>query len=166
MKQLFFVLFIGIFSITLNAQSGAKALPSVKIKTLEGKTVDIQDYVKKGKAVVFSFWATWCAPCKKELDNIADVYDDWQKKYDVEVIAITIDDARALPKIKPMVAQKKWKYTVLSDVNSDLKKTLNFPNVPQTFLIDKSGNIVYSHSGYAPGDEDELEKKIKKIASK
>ena len=65
-----------------------------------------------------------------------------------------------------MVAQQKWKYTILSDVNSDLKKTLNFPNVPQTFLIDKSGNIVYSHSGYAPGDEDELEKKIKKIASK
>jgi peroxiredoxin len=165
MKQ-FLLLVICAVAISVNAQSGAKALPSVKIKTLEGKTVDITDYTKKGKAVVFSFWATWCAPCKKELDNIAEIYDEWQKNYDVEVIAITIDDARNLPKIKPLVMQKKWKYTVLSDVNSDLKRELNFPSVPQTFLVDKKGNIVYSHTGYAPGDEDELEKKIKKIASK
>ena len=162
-KKFIFLTSFLMFSTLIFSQEN---MNEVTLKDAKGNPIQFSEVIKADKPVIVSFWATWCAPCKKELDNIAEVYDDWQKKYDVEVIAITIDDARALPKIKPMVAQKKWKYTVLSDVNSDLKKTLNFPNVPQTFLIDKSGNIVYSHSGYAPGDEDELEKKIKKIASK
>ncbi len=148
------------FATGINAQ---KTLPSVEVKTLDGKSINIQEFGKKGKITVLSFWATWCAPCKKELDAIADVYEDWKKKYDVEVVAITIDDARALPKVKPMVEQKGWKYTILSDANQDLQRALNVPSVPQSFLLDEKGNIVYSHSGYVAGDEDELEEKIKEL---
>lgn len=140
-----------------------KTLPSVEVKTLDGKSINIQEFGKKGKITVLSFWATWCAPCKKELDAIAEVYEDWKKNYDVEVIAITIDDARALPKVKPMVEQKGWQYTILSDANQDLQRALNVPSVPQSFLLDTKGNIVYSHSGYVAGDEDELEEKIKEL---
>jgi cytochrome c biogenesis protein CcmG, thiol:disulfide interchange protein DsbE len=143
-----------------------KSLPSVEVKTLDGKSVNIQEFGKKGKITVVSFWATWCAPCKKELDAIADSYEEWQKNYDVEVIAVTIDDARAVAKVKPMVAQKGWKYTILSDVNQDLQRALNFPSVPQSYLLDQKGNIVYSHSGYVAGDEDELEEKIKALVKK
>lgn len=143
-----------------------KTLPAIDVKTLDGKTVNIQEFGKKGKITVIGFWATWCSPCKKELDAISEVYEDWKKDYDVEVIAVTIDDARALAKVKPMVEQKGWKFTILSDVNQDLQRALNIPSVPQSFLLDAKGNIVYSHSGYVAGDEDELEKKIKEIAKK
>lgn len=163
--KLIFSMLLMVVSFSLIGQSAAKSVPSLKLKTLDGKPVDLQDYTKKGKIVVVSFWATWCSPCKKELDAIAsDYYEEWQKKYNVELLAITIDDARALPKVKPLVAQKKWKYTVLSDLNNASKQTLNVNSVPHTFLIDKKGNIVYSHSGYAVGDEEELEKKIKALA--
>jgi peroxiredoxin len=148
------------FAASINAQ---KTLPSVDIKTLDGKSINIQEFGKKGKITVLSFWATWCAPCKKELDAISDVYEDWKKNYDVEIVAITIDDARALAKVKPMVEQKGWKFTILSDVNQDLQRALNVPSVPQSFLLDAKGNIVYSHSGYVAGDEDELEEKIKEL---
>ena len=59
-----------------------------------------------------------------------------------------------------MIETKGWEFTVLSDVRSDLKKALNFQTVPQTFLINQEGEIVYTHSGYNPGDEFELEEKI------
>jgi cytochrome c biogenesis protein CcmG/thiol:disulfide interchange protein DsbE len=126
---------------------------------LEGKTVNIQDYVGKGKPVVFSFWATWCIPCQKELDIIADMYPEWQDK-GVELLAITIDDARQLAKVPGMVASKGWEYTVLSDSKQQLQRAMNFQAVPQTFLVDGAGNIVYAHSGYQAGDEIELEDKI------
>ncbi len=162
LKHFFFLLSFAC-SVVVSAQG---SLPDVNIKSLDGKTVNTQDLGKRGKIVVLSFWATWCSPCKKELDAISEVYEDWQKKYNMDLVAITIDDARALSKVKPMVETKGWTFEVLSDVNGDLKRALNFPSVPQTFLINQEGKIVYSHSGYLPGDEEELEKHIAELVRK
>ena len=129
----------------------------------DGKTVNIQDYVGNGKITVMSFWATWCSPCKIELDAINEIYADWQEDYDMELLAVTIDDQRTLAKVHALVETKGWEYTILADVKSDLKKALNFQTVPQTFLINQEGEIVYTHSGYNPGDEFELEEKIAKL---
>lgn len=142
---------------------GDKKMPSAELKTLEGQTVNIQDYVAKGKPVVVSFWATWCSPCKKELDAISEIYPDWQEEYGVELLAITIDNARGMAKVPGMVGSKGWEYTVLSDSKQVLQQALNFQTIPQTFLLDGEGNIVYSHNGYNPGDEYELEDKIKAL---
>lgn len=150
----------------VKALQADKQLPSVELKTLDGESVNIKDYVKEGKLTVISFWATWCSPCKKELDNISAVYEDWQEDYNMELVAVTIDNQRSLSKVKPMVEGKRWDYTVLSDVNSDLKRALNFQTVPYTFVVDGNGNIVYSHSGYVEGDEYELEDKLEELSSK
>ncbi len=143
-----------------------KSIPSVEVKTLDGKTVNIQDITKTGKIVVLSFWATWCKPCQLELDAFVDLYEGWQKDYNVEIIAVTIDTQRALAKVGPMVETKGWQYTILSDANQQLKNALNFQTIPQTFLLDAAGNVVYEHSGYVPGDEYELEKKIVELGKK
>jgi len=141
-------------------------IPSIDVKTLDGHTVNIKDYVGKGNITVMSFWATWCSPCKRELDAIAEYYPDWQEEYGVELLAVTIDDARSLAKVPALIETKGWEYTVLSDVKGDLKKALNFQTVPQTLLINAEGEVVYTHTGYNPGDEFELEEKIKALAGK
>ena len=128
------VVFALCLSTSLSAQ---KVLPSVNVKDLKGKTINIQDYATNGKITVISFWATWCSPCKKELDAIADIYPDWQEEYDVEVVAVTIDNARAMAKVPGMVETKNWDFIILSDVNQDLQRALNFQSVPQTFLLDQ-----------------------------
>ena len=138
-----------------------KAMPSIAVKTLDGKSVDLKDYAGKEKITIYSFWATWCSPCKRELDAIADLYPEWVEKYDVQLVAVTIDTQQSLSQVKPMVASKGWDYVVLSDVNSASLASLNFQTVPQMFVTDKSGNIIYSHGAYVPGDEFELEDKIK-----
>ena len=141
-------------------------LPAVDVKTLDGESINIQEFGENGKITVISFWATWCLPCKKELDAIAEMYPEWQEDYDMELLAITIDNARGLSKVRPMVEEKGWEFEILSDAGENLKRALNFQTVPQTFLLNQEGEIVYSHSGYAPGDEFELEDKIKKLAGK
>jgi cytochrome c biogenesis protein CcmG, thiol:disulfide interchange protein DsbE len=139
-----------------------KELSSVKVKTLDGKEVDLKTYVKAGKVTIISFWATWCSPCKKELDNVNEVIDSWKKKYGVEMIAITIDNAKDAQKVKPYVDGKDWGFDVLLDVNSDTKRIFNYNTIPFTVLIDKNKQIVYKHNGYVEGDENHLEEEIKK----
>ncbi len=153
-----------LFLFTATAQD--KALPDVTVKTLEGKTVNMQDFGKSGKITVISFWATGCAPCKKELDAIADVYADWQDDYDMELVAVSIDTRRAAATIPALVASKGWEYTILSGKPTELQTAFNFQTIPQTFLVNQEGKIIYHHNGYVPGDEYELEDKIKALVEK
>ena len=155
------LLFVGMATI---ATAQEKSLPSVDIKYLDGKSVDIQDFATNGKITVVSFWATWCSPCKKELDAIADLYPDWQEDYDMELVAVSIDTRRAVATVPAMVASKGWEYTVLTGKATELQNAFNFQTIPQTFLVDQKGNIVYHHNGYTPGDEFELEEKIEALA--
>ena len=159
------VLFLSLSAMTTLTMAQSM-VPSTDIKTLEGKTVNISDYVGKDKITVLCFWATWCSPCKLELDAISEIYEDWQEEYDVELLAITIDDAKTLAKVPALLETKGWDYTILADPSRVLMKALNFQTVPQTFIVDQSGKIVYSHFGYSPGTEIELEDKIAEIAGK
>ncbi len=144
---------------------GERTLPNVTLSDVSGKKVNVQDYGKTGKVTVLDFWATWCIPCKKELNNISEVYEDWQKKYNVDIVAVSIDDSRSAPKVKPYVDGQRWTYDVLLDVNQDLKRQLNIQTVPFTLVLDQNGKIIYEHSGYTEGDENILEDAIAGLAT-
>lgn len=144
------------------AQTG-KSLPSVKLKDLSGKTIDISQFKNDGKPIIISFWATWCKPCKAELNAIAEEYDDWQDETGVTLIAVSIDDARSTGRVEPYVNGQGWDYKVLLDPNGDLKRAMNVNNVPHTFLIDGNGKIVWQHNNYAAGDEEELYEKVQAL---
>ncbi|MBT8230553.1 MAG: TlpA family protein disulfide reductase, partial [Bacteroidia bacterium] len=116
MKLLSTIGLVCIFMISTAFDANYSGIPAVDVKTLEGKTVSIKDYIGKGNLTVMSFWATWCSPCKRELDAIAEIYPDWQEEYGVEILAVTIDDARTLAKVPALVETKGWEYTVLADV--------------------------------------------------
>ena len=92
------------------------------------------------------------------------IYEDWQKKYDMKLIAVSIDDSRSSTKVRPYADGQRWDFTILLDVNQDFKRALNIQNVPFTLLIDKTGKIVYTHSGYVEGDETILEEEIQKLS--
>ena len=98
-----------LFSTTFaNAQVAKKSwdLPSAKVKTLDGKSVDTNTFENDGKPIIISFWATWCKPCVLELNTIMDEYEDWQDETGVKLIAISIDDARNTAKVAPFVNGK------------------------------------------------------------
>jgi cytochrome c biogenesis protein CcmG, thiol:disulfide interchange protein DsbE len=143
-----------------------KSLPDVEVQTLDGNKVNIADFGKTGKITILNFWATWCAPCKQELTNIQDIYEYWQKDYNVQLVAVSIDDSRNISKVKSYVNGNKWIYTVLLDPNQDLRRAFNFQAPPFTVLIDQNGNIIYTHNGYKNGDEFLLEDKIKTLVRK
>jgi len=161
MQAVIRVVYLSIFLWFLPIASfSQEQVPEVVVKTLDGQSVSLAESIEEGQITVVSFWATWCSPCKKELDAIAEIYDEWQENYGVALIAVSVDDARASAKVKPMVAEKGWPFKVLIDTNQDLMRSLHFQSVPYTILIDQEGTIVYTHSGYLAGDEVDLESEI------
>lgn len=140
-----------------------KKIPNVKVKNLKGEEVDTKHFSNGGKPFIINFWATWCKPCILELNNISEVYPDWQKETGVKIIAISIDDTRNSKKVAPFINGRGWSYEVYLDENSDLKRALNINNPPHTLLVNGKGEIVWEHNGYAQGDEDEVISQVKKL---
>lgn len=162
----FILSFLLLGVISAFAQNG-QTMPEIVLKDMNGKSKNVSEYSKSGKIVIINFWATWCTPCKKELNNIHEsLYETWKNEYDVLLVAVSIDDARNVLKVKPYVAGQGWEYEILLDVNRDLLRALNGQNVPYTIVLDKTGKIVWSHNGYIEGDEFKLQDKLKELAGK
>lgn len=138
-----------------NNQSNGKQVASVQLEDMEGNVVNTADLGFDGP-VIISFWATWCSPCKRELNTIHEEYIDWQEETGVNLVAVSVDNEQTKGRVPVYVNGVAWDYLVLMDPNGDFKRAMGVNNVPHTFLLDKDGNIVYSHNNYAPGDELEL----------
>ncbi len=162
MKKTLIILLI-VLGITLSANDEVVKTSKAhdfKLKNLKGKNIRLSD-VYKEKLVILDFWASWCIPCKKEMPHL----DALQKKYDkyIQVIAVDIDKARHIPKAKTYVKSKKFSFETLFDTDQKIMKLYNVQNPPNTFIIDKNGEIVWSHLGYTNGDEKEIEAQIIKL---
>ena len=143
-----------------------KRLPQVRVTDLKGNGIDLSTLSNGGKPFVVMFWFSWCAPCLKEMTNVAEVYDEWKGKTGVKIFAVNVDDARSSAKVPAFVQGKRWSYELLLDKNQDAMRAFNFNMPPFTVLLDGNGNISWIHSSYMDGDEDELGEKIEALVKK
>ena len=162
-KNIFYLLLASLFSLGVYAGDGDK-IPASVVKKLDGSKINSNTFNNNGKPIIISFWATWCKPCKKELDAIQENYADLVKETGVKLIAISIDDSRSSGKVVTDVKSKGWEYEIYIDENQDFKRAMNVNNVPHTFLVDGNGKIVWSHNSYTEGDEEKLFELVKKLA--
>ncbi len=153
-----------IFMLTLSCAAFAQ-LPSVTLKDINGKTVEIDKLENGGKPIIIDFFATWCKPCIRGLNAIQEVYEDWQEETGVKLYAVSIDQAHKINKVKPFVNSRGWTYEVLLDTNQDLKRAVGVQVIPYTLVIDGKGNIVYKHSGYTEGGDEEIIAVVGKLVS-
>lgn len=144
-----------LFLMSVFFTQGQSSLPNVTLKTLSGQSISTQKIAEDNDLMIISLWATWCVPCKNELDAVAEVYEDWVSETNVTFFAISIDDSRTSKRIKPMVNGKDWKFEILLDENSALKRAFGISTVPFTLIV-KNAEVVYKHMGYTPSYEDEL----------
>lgn len=114
----------------------------------------------RGDVLVVNFWATWCAPCRKELP----LFDQWNTEWNgrgARVVAISIDkDAR---KAKRFAEEMKLSLTVLHDGPDGLARTLDLPSVPCTYLLDKDGNVISVVNSSQAGDLASLKSKAESL---
>ena len=164
MKNILAIAVILLSSFTAFSQS--VDLPTTKIRDIDGKQLSFNEAFEKGKVTMVSFWATWCIPCKQEIKNIKTKLPEWQKESDFNYMTVSIDDSRGTAMVKTYAKSQGWTFPTYTDPNSDLKRSLNFQNVPFTIIVDQHGKVVYQHSGYEAGGEDELFERIKALNKK
>ena len=159
MKKLLFLM----LAVMVGVNASAQTLPDVKIENQEGKIISTKS-LADGTPMIISFWSTTCKPCIQELNAINDNLYDWLEEVDMKVVAISVDDARTVSRARAMTKGQGWDdYVCLYDKNQDFKRAMNVSLTPHVFIVDGKGNIVYSHSGYTPGSEQELFEKIKAL---
>lgn len=142
------------------------SLPGTQIKDVAtGKKVAFNEAFTPGKVTVVSFWATWCVPCKKEIKNVRDKLPGWRQEADFDFLTVSIDESRAEGLVRSYAKAQGWDFPYFIDPNSDLKRSLNFQNVPFTIIVDKTGKVVFQHSGYEEGGENEVFAKVKELTA-
>jgi cytochrome c biogenesis protein CcmG, thiol:disulfide interchange protein DsbE len=138
--------------------------PNFKLINLDGKYVELNKETGNGP-ILLSFWATWCKPCLEEMAEYNKIYDQYKDK-GFTLLAISTDAEKSVAKVKPYIKSKGYNFIVLLDTNNEVARKYYAQQMPYTVLIDKNGNIVYSHLGYMKGDEQKVEKLISEMLEK
>ena len=131
--------------------------PNFKLKTLDGKEVQLSDY--RGKKVMLNFWATWCPPCKAEIPHMEKYYKKQAKDDGVEILAVNLTKSdKDEEYIRDFVKSYDMTYPVLLDEDGEQQKQYEIVTIPTTFFIDKNGRIQKKVIG--PVDQDMMSKAI------
>mgnify|MGYP001348405453 FL=1 len=144
------------FAVTLSVSQNIDK--NIILNPLMGKKIKLENYLSNGP-VLINFWATWCAPCIKEMPYL----DQFEKKYKdkgFSVLAVSVDNQKSLSQVRSFIKTKKFSFDIFLDPNMQIFKKLNGNLMPTNVLIDKSGKVVWRHYGYLPGDEKKMEEQI------
>lgn len=135
--------------------------PDFTLEDIDGNKVCLDSLLARGP-VFMSFWALWCKMCIKELDALKPYYDEFDS-LGANLLAISVDKARAVPKVKPFAMSHKWKYIVVLDPEDILRDLYHVQAMPSSFIITQDKKIVFTHMGYKPGDEEIIVEKIREL---
>jgi peroxiredoxin len=117
--------------------------PAFSLKDLNGKALTLADY--KGKVLILNFWATWCPPCRAEIPDFVEFYDQ-NKVNGLEIIGLSVDKLTP-DQLKSFVTKNKMIYTVAFAPEKTIKDYGPIDAIPTTFVIDKKGIIRHAQVG-------------------
>lgn len=146
-----------------NAQT-QRQLPSVEVKMLNGKTIDLSTINNDGKPMIVFAWEVTCLPCIAEFNAISRQYADWKKETGVKIVAVSVDDSRSSPRVNPLVRSKGWDFEVYLDPNQAFKRAMSVSYCPYAFVLNGKGEVVWQKGGYTPGDETIIFEIVQKTA--
>ena len=156
-----FVFVAVIITVTYADKQRDIMLPDLSVKLLDGKQVRLSVLLEEGPLLV-SFWATWCAPCKKEMIFLEEFHQKYNEN-SFRVLAISTDSPKSMSKVKSYIRAKKYTFLVGIDPNQEIAKKMNALLMPTTLILNKDRKVSWYHQGFIPGDEKEIEAQIRAV---
>lgn len=129
--------------------------------TPDGKTLSLKEAL--GKVTIIDFWASWCAPCRKENPNVVALYNEFHSK-GLNIIGVSLDREGEAAKWKEAIANDKLTWNHISNLkfwDDPIAKQYNVQSIPSTFILDKNGIIVAKNLTGA-----ELKAKVSELLAK
>jgi peroxiredoxin len=123
--------------------AGSKAA-NFKLEALDGHTVSLESL--RGKVIFLNVWATWCGPCREEMPSMQTLYEDFKGNKDFVMLAVS-QDIKGRSVVAPYVEKNGYHFTILLDPENKVSETYDMSGVPETFIIDRKGQIVAHHMG-------------------
>jgi len=122
-----------------------QTIPSFKFEISKGKVVSINEY--KGKIVLINFFATWCAPCRKELPLVQDQI--WNKHKDNPKFAmLTFGREQSWDEVLKFGKDLNFSFPLLPDLKRKVFGLFASEGIPRSFLIDENGKIIFLSQGF------------------
>ncbi len=149
---------ISVSTFLANASSMEGPAFDFTLKSRSGENVRLAEL--RGQVILINFWASWCAPCRKELPKLEDLHQKY-KDLGVTILGINIDENPELS--KKILKDVTVTFPVLFDTDSSVSGQYEIAAMPSTFLVDKHGNFRFRHNGYLDGYEHKYDKQIKKL---
>ena len=118
-----------------------------------------------GEPTLLAFWLTTCYPCMMELDAYTRKYAQWQEESPFNLIAVSTDFPKNFQQIKKVAAERKLPFPIFWDANRMFRELLpgGLNGLPQVFLFNQSGELIWHHKGYYSGLEDEMFEIVKDL---
>lgn len=126
-----------LFKSNIKPSSDAKKAVDFKLKDLSGKEVSLSDY--KGKNVYLNFWASWCPPCRGEMPDIEKLY---QKTKDSNLVILAVNLGEDQETVAQFMKNNHYNFKALLDIDQIAANIYNINAIPDSYFIDKNGNIV------------------------
>jgi peroxiredoxin len=144
-------------SVKVGFQVGERA-PDFELRSLDGVNVRLSDL--RGKPVLLNFWATWCAPCRVEMLWLVQL-DETYRAQELQIVGVAMDDAGATQEIAAFAKRRGVKYPVVLGNSSVANEYGGVRFLPQSFFIDRDGQITKTTTGLI--DKKDLEDGIKAL---
>ena len=140
----------------------AREVPDVTFIDTEGGEVNLKQY--KGKVVMVNLWATWCAPCIKEIPQMENIR---QTNIDKDLVVLPISIDEETDKVKPFLARHGLAhYKTWLDPNKDIDQVMPADVVPATYVFDGSGNLIGFLRGYLDWGDEDVQPYLEKLVAK
>lgn len=124
--------------------------PNLDLKTLNGETINLAD--QDGKVLLVNFWATWCAPCRKEIPDLIDLHEKY-KSDGLRVIGVATDQ-EGMEAVKPFVDEQNITYPIVLDTSKTIQGEFDqMYGLPTTYVVNPDGKIVRRVLGIFPVEE-------------
>jgi peroxiredoxin len=128
----------------------AKPVPDLTLETLDGEAINLRD--QKGRVLLVNFWATWCAPCRKEIPDLKALHSDL-KPQGLTVIGVALD-RKGREVVAPFVDEHTINYPIVVDTEGAAEAEFGpIPGLPTTILVSPNGKIAKRVVGIFPTDE-------------
>jgi len=124
--------------------------PEFALQNLDGETVSLSDF--QGQPVVINFWASWCAPCRFEMPELADKYRDLESA-GLVVLGVNVTSQDSVEGATQFVEDFEIPFPILLDTEGTVEELYNASSTPTTIFVDETGQIVARHFGPMIGEQ-------------